>query len=151
MGATSVTGRGYGSADGQGHGSEHTVIRTAQVDGNAVTKFMTLTAVENTYTCEPGERTSSGTRTLVVTLAGDITGDVTLEMDTTTCSIGDVLIVFAKSSEGGEQGPTVTLPNNFLVSTCGEDIVSSFDIMGTRYMVYFVFDGEYFLSTFDNC
>lgn len=81
--------------------------------------------------------------------AGPFPQQVTLTLDKRLSKVGDMLILFLNTT--GTPGFTSLQfqSQDFYVWGCGEPVTSM--VLNTKNMIMFVYDGEQFVSTFDNC
>lgn len=76
---------------------------------------------------------------------------IDLDIDTTNSEIGDIINIYFKISNPGSNNVNINLSSSFYYTQCGgyqaNPNFNSFE----RLALPFIFDGEKFVNTYDNC
>jgi hypothetical protein len=75
--------------------------------------------------------------------------NLSLDINTSNVNIGDILVIFIKK-EAPNNNINCSLSNKFYILRCG-DFDDNFNLPSERNSLKFIFDGEKYVSTYDNC
>jgi hypothetical protein len=106
--------------------------------------------VSGTYTVNP-----SGVTNYIVAFEeiDNSSNNITFTVNavTTSASIGDRVVLMFKISNPNSHSVNLLLGSQFFYISCG-DLDSNVSIGGyERYVIEFIYDGEKFVNTYDNC
>jgi hypothetical protein len=130
--------------------------------GSGSTEYITLSALTSYITSgstnlimldvNPSGATidivTHGTKT-IVKVNTQLTGDTNFTCsDISNTKIGDVLVIITLTTSSIQ----FTFDSNYFLTTCnGNTTPSSFSPSSPRNVIYFTFDGEVWVNTFNNC
>ncbi len=115
---------------------------------NILKKTIVLTPTESSVTISP-----NGRRTFA-SFNSELSSNVSIALNDSSCLVGDELIVSSKVASDAESSVQLTFSTDFVYTACGsnnesENIVSI--DAGDRWLGHFWFNGDKFINYYDNC